>query len=179
LILLGETGVGKTAMLNLLANVCAGVELKDFRPAHKMENEQNGSQSGSQTNVPKFYTISSANGNIIHILDTPGLADTHGIDIDNEHKAAIVSAIKEHFITIDAIIILANGTLARLGAATEFTLTTISTMFPNSLIENIAFIFTMVSNSTAFNFDQSSLPVQFRKAKSWCINNPFAQWSKY
>ncbi|KAJ3835285.1 hypothetical protein F5878DRAFT_628361 [Lentinula raphanica] len=179
LILLGETGVGKTAMLNLLANVCAGVELKDFRPAHKTENERGGSQSGSQTNIPELYIISGANGNQIRILDTPGLADTRGIDINNEHKAAIASAIKEHFTTIDAIIILANGTLARLGAATQFTLTTISTMFPNSLAKNIAFIFTMVSDSMIFNFDKSSLPVQLREAKFWCTNNPFAQWSKY
>ncbi|KAJ3761096.1 hypothetical protein EV360DRAFT_93208 [Lentinula raphanica] len=166
-------------MLDLLANVCAGVELKDFRSAHKAENEQGGSQSGSQTNMPELYTIYGANGNEINILDTPGLADTRGIDIDSKHKAAITSAIKEHFTTIDAIVILANGTLARLGAATEFTLTTISAMFPDSLVENIAFIFTMVSDSTIFNFDQSSLPVQLKKAKFWCINNPFAQWSKY
>ncbi|KAJ3757824.1 hypothetical protein EV361DRAFT_283003 [Lentinula raphanica] len=179
LILIGETGVGKTALLDLLANVCAGVELEDFKATHQAKSERGGSQAGSQTNVPEFYTIPCANGHIVNILDTPGLADTRGIDMDNEHKAAIANAIKKHFEVIDAVIILANGTLARLGAPTQYALTTISGMFPNSIVENIAFIFTMVSDPTMFNFDRSSLPVELRKAKLWSINNPFAQWNKY
>ncbi|KAJ3764868.1 hypothetical protein FB446DRAFT_761032 [Lentinula raphanica] len=178
-ILIGETGTGKTAMLDLLANVCAGVELADFRAAHQTTIEQGGSQSNSQTTVPEFYTIHCANETAINILDTPGLASTHGIDMDNKHKAAIANAIKKHFETIDAVIILANGTNARLGAATEYALTTISGMFPYSIIDNIAFIFTMVSDPTMFNFDQSSLPAQFKNANVWSINNPFAQWQKY
>ncbi|KAJ3742584.1 hypothetical protein DFH05DRAFT_1527140 [Lentinula detonsa] len=179
LVLIGETGVGKTAMLDLLANVCAGVRLEDFKATHQAKSERGGSSSGSQTNVPEFYTIPCANGNEVNILDTPGLADTRGIDMDNEHKAAIANAIKKHFETIDAVIILANGTLARLGAATEYALTTISGMFPNSIVDNIAFIFTMVSDPTMFNFDRASLPAELRKAKIWSINNPFAQWIKY
>ncbi|KAJ4000672.1 hypothetical protein F5050DRAFT_1803869 [Lentinula boryana] len=179
LVLIGETGVGKTAMLDLLANVCAGVQLEDFKATHQAKSERGGSSSGSQTNIPEFYTIPCANGNEVNILDTPGLADTRGIDMDNEHKAAIANAIKKHFETIDAVIILANGTLARLGAATEYALTTISGMFPNSIVDNIAFIFTMVSDPTMFNFDRASLPVELRKAKIWSINNPFAQWIKY
>ncbi|KAJ3903758.1 hypothetical protein F5879DRAFT_1023311 [Lentinula edodes] len=146
LVLIGETGVGKTAMLDLLAN-------RTSRPC--------------------------ANGNEVNILDTPGLARTRGIDMDNEHKAAIANVVKKHFEVIDAVIILANGTLARLGAATEYALTTISGMFPNSIVDNIAFIFTMVSDPTSFNFERKSLPEELRKAKIWSINNPFAQWTKY
>ncbi|KAJ3727369.1 hypothetical protein DFJ43DRAFT_1041170 [Lentinula guzmanii] len=179
LVLIGETGVGKTAMLDLLANVCAGVQLEDFKATHQAKSERGGSSAGSQTNVPEFYTIPCANGNEVNILDTPGLADTRGIDMDNEHKAAIANAIKKHFETIDAVIILANGTLARLGAATAYALTTISGMFPNSIVDNIAFIFTMVPDPTMFNFDRASLPVELKKAKIWSINNPFAQWIKY
>lgn len=179
LVLIGETGVGKTAMLDLLANVCAGIKLEDFKATHQARSERGGSSSGSQTNVPEFYTIPCANGNEVNILDTPGLADTRGIDMDNEHKAAIANAVKKHFEVIDAVIILANGTLARLGAATEYALTTISGMFPNSIVDNIAFIFTMVSDPTSFNFERKSLPEELRKAKIWSINNPFAQWTKY
>ncbi|KAJ3933475.1 MAG: hypothetical protein NXY57DRAFT_17494 [Lentinula lateritia] len=179
LVLIGETGVGKTAMLDLLANVCAGIKLEDFKATHQAKSERGGSSSGSQTNVPEFYTIPCANGNEVNILDTPGLADTRGIDMDNEHKAAIANAVKKHFEVIDAVIILANGTLARLGAATEYALTTISGMFPNSIVDNIAFIFTMVSDPTSFNFERKSLPEELRKAKIWSINNPFAQWTKY
>ncbi|KIK52876.1 hypothetical protein GYMLUDRAFT_77679 [Collybiopsis luxurians FD-317 M1] len=181
IILIGETGVGKTSMLNLLANVCAGVELDEFRETHFISNEQGGSQAGSQTNKPCFYVILCANGKVVKILDTPGLADTCGMDKDNEHKQAIIaSAIKEKFEVIDAILILANGTIPRLGNATESALTVISSMFPNSIIENTAFVFTMVTDPLSFNFEKSSLqPERLQSVSMWSINNPLAQWKKY
>ncbi|KAJ3995803.1 hypothetical protein F5050DRAFT_1712610 [Lentinula boryana] len=179
LILIGETGVGKTALLNLLANVCAGIPLEEFEEKNQLKNEEGGSTSGSQTNQPHLYNITCANGYKINILDTPGLADTRGIDKDNEHKEAIANAIKKHFEVIDAVIILANGTQARLGAATEYTLKTISAMFPNSIVDNIAFIFTMVSTPASFNFDKTSLPTELSNSRIWAIDNPFAQWLKY
>ncbi|KAJ3714039.1 hypothetical protein C8R42DRAFT_726546 [Lentinula raphanica] len=179
LILIGETGVGKTAMLNLLANVCAGIPLEEFEEKNDLENEQGGSTSTSQTNRPHLYNITCANGHKINILDTPGLADTRGTDKDNEHKDAIANAIKTHFEVVDAVIILANGTQARLGAATEYTLKTISNMFPNSIVDNIAFVFTMVSTPASFNFDKNSLPTELVNSRIWGIDNPFAQWMKY
>ncbi|KAJ4477410.1 hypothetical protein J3R30DRAFT_217471 [Lentinula aciculospora] len=179
LILIGETGVGKTAMLNLLANVCAGIPVEEFEEKNELNNEAGGSKSGSQTNEPRFYSITCANGHKVNILDTPGLADTRGIDKDNEHKESIANAIKKNFDVVDAVIILANGTLARLGAATEYTLTTISGMFPNSIVDNIAFVFTMVSTPALFNFDRTSLPQELKKSRVWSIDNPFAQWLTY
>ncbi|KAJ4483971.1 hypothetical protein J3R30DRAFT_149038 [Lentinula aciculospora] len=179
LILIGETGVGKTALLDLLANVCAGVELEDFKAIHHAASEQGGSSSGSQTNVPVFYSIPCADGSVVNILDTPGLADTRGIDMDNQHKAAIANAIKKHLGVVDGVIIIANGTVEKLNAPTEYALTTISGMFPHSIIDNIIFIFTMVSDPTSFNFDRSSLEKQLQKSKIWSINNPYAQWMKY
>ncbi|KAJ3769666.1 hypothetical protein FB446DRAFT_747044 [Lentinula raphanica] len=179
LILIGETGSGKTALLNLLANTCAGIELDYFKAFHHAKNEQGGSQTGSQTNKPELYTIPCANGNEINILDTPGLADTRGIDMDNQHKREIVNAIKEHLETVDAIIVLVNGTVPRVNASTEYALSAISSMFPHSIVDNITFICTMVSNPADLNFDHSCLPIELRKAKIWSINNPFAQWAKY
>ncbi|KAJ3714036.1 hypothetical protein C8R42DRAFT_747832 [Lentinula raphanica] len=179
LIFIGETGSGKTALLNLLANTCAGIELDNFKACHDVKNEQAGSQIGSQTNEPKFHTIHCANGNEINILDTPGLSDTRGIDMDKQHKAAIDNAIKEHFETIDAVIVLVNGTVPRVNESTQYALTTIAGMFPHSIADNITFICTMVSNPADLNFDQSCLPVELKKAKIWSINNPFAQRDKF
>ncbi|KAF9256843.1 hypothetical protein L218DRAFT_880859 [Marasmius fiardii PR-910] len=179
-ILIGETGVGKTAMLNLLANICAGVDLEDFKETHVFKNERGGAVGSSQTLKPVLYHIVCADGKEVNILDTPGLADTRGIDKDNEHREAIANVIKEKIEVIDAVIILANGTVARLGAPTEYALNVVSGMFPHSIINNIAFIFTMVSDPTEFNFDRASLqPAELQKARLWSMNNPFARWVKY
>ncbi len=95
ILLIGETGVGKTAFMDLLANVCAGRVMEDFKAEHKKDNEAGGSGSGSQTNKPKLYHITCANGYMVHVLDTPGLADTRGTDFDDAHKAAIAETIKD------------------------------------------------------------------------------------
>ncbi|KAJ3887039.1 hypothetical protein GG344DRAFT_81129 [Lentinula edodes] len=179
IVLIGETGVGKTAMLNLLANVCAGVPMEEFEQKNELDNEAGGNPAHSQTNKPRCYSITSANGHKVNILDTPGLADTRGIDKDMEHQAAIAEAIKTNFDVIDAVIILANGTLPRLAAATEYTLTTISGMFPNSIVDNIAFVLTMVSSPSSNNFTRTSLPKQLQNSRIWPVDNPFAQWLKY
>ncbi|KAJ8522112.1 hypothetical protein ONZ45_g1292 [Pleurotus djamor] len=179
ILLIGETGVGKTAFLDLLANVCAGRKFEDFAPVHVKTNEAGGSSAGSQTNEPKLYTIICANGHEVRVLDTPGLADTRGIDYDNRHKEAIAEAIKTKAEVIDSIIILANGTQERLGVATEYTLAVIAGMFPNSIINNIAFLFTMVANPLQFNFRREALHPCLRQAKIWTIDNPLAGWLKY
>ncbi|KAJ3770176.1 hypothetical protein FB446DRAFT_178556 [Lentinula raphanica] len=179
LILIGDVDSGKTAMLDLLANVCAGVPLEDFKPVHKAANERDSSQPGSNTNVPEFYTISCANGNEVNILDTPGLGDLRGIEIDAEHRDAIVKAMIRHFETVDAIIILTNGALYRLSLGVKFVLNTLSSIFPHSIVNNVAFVLTMVSDPTMIGFKRSYLPIELKDAKVWDINNPFAQWTRY
>ncbi|KAJ3754883.1 hypothetical protein EV360DRAFT_15756, partial [Lentinula raphanica] len=179
LILIGDVDSGKTAMLDLLANVCAGVPLEDFKPVHKAANERDPSQPGSKTKVPELYTISCANGTEVNILDTPGLGDLRGSEIDVEHKIAIVKAIRCHFETVDAIIILSFGGFYRLSLGVQFSLTTISSMFPHSITNNIAFVLTMVFDPTTIGFKRSYLPVELKDAKVWDINNPFPLWMKY
>ncbi|KAJ3736722.1 hypothetical protein DFJ43DRAFT_1050410 [Lentinula guzmanii] len=179
LILIGETGVGKTAFVNLLANVCAGTQLEEFEDKIKQDNELNDQKApGSQTIKPQFYSIVCANGQIVNVLDTPGLADERGIDVDNEHKQAISYAIKENFEVIDAVLILLHGRASRLTVRTGYTLNTISSMLPNSIIDNITCIFTNAV-SLSFNLDLESLPQHFLDAPRWLIDNPFPQWVEY
>ncbi|KAJ3822703.1 hypothetical protein F5878DRAFT_621643 [Lentinula raphanica] len=178
LILIGDVNSGKTAFLDLLANVCAGVPLEDFKPVHKAANERDSSQPGSNTNVPEFYTISCANGTEVNILDTPGLGDPRGIEIDFQNRNAIVKAIQRHFETVNAIIILANGSLYHT-MGVEFVIKTISHIFPHSIANNIAFVLTMVDDPTMIVFDRSYLPDELKDAKVWGINNPFSLWMKY
>ncbi|KAK7051043.1 hypothetical protein VNI00_005155 [Paramarasmius palmivorus] len=179
IILLGETGVGKSAFLDLLGNVCAGVELDDFKLVHHLHNETVDNKGVSQTDDPKLYRIDCANGHKLNILDTPGTVVTRGIDHDKGHTQAIANVIKRSFEEIDAVIVLVNGTQPRLTPSTEYALSVISGLFPDSIDNNIGLVFTMVSDPVNFCFEHSSLPDELQQAPGWMINNPFARWTKY
>ena len=113
------------------------------------------------------------------MLDTPGLADTRGLQKDKEHKQSITTAIRENIPEVTAVIILANGTNPRLGVATDYAITTLSSIFPQSLAQNIGILFTNVSNPLSWNFEVETLPDELRGAKSFLIDNPLAMQKKY
>ncbi|KAJ3715028.1 hypothetical protein C8R42DRAFT_681430 [Lentinula raphanica] len=180
LILVGETGVGKTAMVNLLANVCAGIPLEKFDDKVDLSNELGGKEAaGSQTIAPKFYSIICANGQRVNILDTPGFADERGIEFDRVHKQALVQAMKEHIDSIDAIVVLLHGDSARLDTRTEYALATIFSVLDTSLADNIVFIFTNVSSPSGFNFPISLLPNWLQSTPRWSTDNPCIRWFAY
>ncbi|KAJ4490234.1 hypothetical protein J3R30DRAFT_49993 [Lentinula aciculospora] len=180
LILVGETGVGKTSLVDFLTNVCAGATLEEFEAKIDFNNELTDKFSAaSRTIEPRFYSIVCASGQTVNILDTPGLADARGTDKDNEHKEAIAHSIRDNFNAVDAIVILTNGTVTRLSADTAYALETISSMFPKSMVDNITFVFTAVPHPMSFCFDTASLPQELRNVPMLSIDNPYVQWFKY
>ncbi|PFH47861.1 hypothetical protein AMATHDRAFT_76995 [Amanita thiersii Skay4041] len=179
ILLVGETGTGKTSLLSLIANILAGRTPIDYSLCHDNDNEAGSSAKHSQTHSAKLYEFESRNGIKVRILDTPGLADTRGIQQDELHKASIAKAIQNNIATINGVIILANGTLPRLGAATDYALSTLSGIFPHSLVHNIGLLFTNVSSPLSWNFDQNSLPDALRNNDNqFLIDNPLAMWKR-
>jgi hypothetical protein len=179
ILLVGETGGGKTAFLSLLVNMLCGRRADDLAVFHDPSNESNLPSSQSQTNDAVMYKFVTANDIRVQVLDTPGLADTRGPDQDAAHRASIVEAIRNRVNTIDAVIVVANGTQERLGVSTEYALAEIGSMFPRSIRENIGFMFTHVADPLSMNFCLSSLPYGLQDARTWTIQNPLAQFVKY
>jgi energy-coupling factor transporter ATP-binding protein EcfA2 len=179
ILLVGETGVGKTSFLSLLANLFGGRGPCEFELFHDPSNESKLPSSQSQTNGALMYQLIAADGTRFRILDTPGLADTRGLDRDEEHKSSIIEAIRVQVTTVDAIVVLVNGTQERLSASTEYALTAIGSMFPRSIAGNIGFMFTQVNDALSMNFSPSSLPFGLQSAERWTIQNPVAQFVKY
>jgi hypothetical protein len=176
----GETGKGKTSFLSLLANILKGNDPKQYEFFHDESNEAGGAKAQSQTNSAKLYEFTSKNGIPVRILDTPGLADTRGIARDEQHKACIAEAIEQSIPVINAVIILANGTEERLGIATDYALTTLSSIFPRTLADNIGIVFTNVPSPLSLNFDPGSLPDALRGIQNnqFLLDNPLALWKK-
>ena len=94
ILVVGETGAGKTAFLNLMINVLEGENPTTYRDMFDTANEEGGSKIGSQTREALVYEFSSLNGVRVRLLDTPGLADTRGMVQDERHKASIAHAIQ-------------------------------------------------------------------------------------
>jgi hypothetical protein len=179
ILVVGETGVGKTAFLNLIINILEGQDPATYRDMYSIANEEGGSKMGSQTREALVYEFSSLNGVRVRFVDTPGLADTRGMLHDEQHKASIARTIQNSVPMIDGVLILANGTTERLQVATDYAVTTLASIFPRSIAENIAIIFTNVSNPMSFNFQIESLPISLRNSKLYLLDNPIALMKRY
>lgn len=166
-------------MLSLIANILKGNSPSSYEKFNEAKNEAGGSEKHSQTNKAMLYAFDSQNGVRVQILDTPGLADTRGIAQDEQHKESIAKAIQNNITTVDAVLILANGTVPRLGVATDYALSTLSSMFPITLDRNIGFLFTNVSSPLSWNFDEESLPEALRDNALYLLDNPVAMQDKY
>ena len=115
----------------------------------------------------------------VRILDTPGLADTRGIQQDGIHKRSIATQIKHHIDSVTAVLVLANGAVPRLTVGTDYALSTLSTILPKPLASNTAFLFTNVSSSLHWNFSRDALPDVLKDVPQFLLNNPIALQKKY
>lgn len=101
-LLLGETGAGKTTIVNALINFIFGVKFKDnFRLQIKDQSvSMDRRDTESQTDFVTAYLIYHQEGMMcsfnLMVIDTPGLADTRGI----QHQGNVMNQL-EIFLTSD------------------------------------------------------------------------------
>jgi hypothetical protein len=114
----------------------------------------------------------------VRILDTPGLADPRGIQQDDIHKKSIATEIEKHIDSVNAVIILANGTVPGITVSTEYTLSTLSNILPKSIAGSIAFLFTN-SSPLSWNFPTDSIPDVLKETPYFLLDDPLVLWKKY
>ena len=89
-----------------------------------------------------------------------------------------MTQIKENVGSISAVLVLANGTVPR-GTGLPSVLSTLSSIFPKTLANNIAFIFTNVLSPLSWNFSQDTIPEALRGAPQSHLDNPVVLQKKY
>jgi predicted GTPase len=136
ILLLGSTGQGKTAFLDLLANLSQiydGVrgieECKDFHQESAENNKK--SQTESQTSEAITYEFKIGHGTF-RIIDTPGFGDTRGIEVDEEN----VEKIKKTILAeggVNCICVIQSGRAARLEAQLKYSFTQLTNILPKAI----------------------------------------------
>jgi len=171
-LLMGETGSGKSTIINTLANYFLKGTLrkprvvipnKIYRQPTETEYSHHSEANLDDTTVSQTkecitYTF-SLEGITYKIIDTPGLSDTsltenHSIDdINVERILTAASKAKE----LHAIILIINGSTPRLTVNLRNALQRIKGNYPDVLLSNMLVIFTHTSMSIP-TFEKSSLP---------------------
>ena len=87
--------------------------------------------------------------------------------------------IQKHIDSVTAVLIIANGTAPRLTISTDYALSSLSSIFPKSLAENISFMFTNIESPLSWNFSENTIPEVLRAAEPFLFDNPVAVQKKY
>lgn len=187
MLLIGETGSGKTSFLNLLCN-CGLVQalgftegLAQFRQFNdiKLENAESRKLE-SKTTDAKLYNVEMGELKV-GVIDTPGFGDTRGIEEDKKHTERIVNALKgeEH---VNCVCLIINGRQSRMSATLRYVLTEITSILPREVLDNVIVVFTNTADPLDLNFEADSLQEYFGKEieseRIFLIENPYCRFEK-
>ncbi len=164
ILILGETGVGKSTWINAFANYVMyqnlpEAEQKDlicvisssfvmtddnYQEKRIIIGQQDSNESStvgqSATQEPKPYKLICGD-KIIRLIDTPGIGDTRGIEQDKENMSKIL-AFLSNYDEIHGICILLKPNNARLNVMFKFCIKELLTHLHRSASQNIVFCFT-------------------------------------
>ena len=144
LMVVGETGTGKTTLLNCYLNYLLGVEISDkFRykliceiPSKFRENEK------CQTSEVRIYKIKGPVGKPIIIVDTPGFGDTYEIKNDMNTVAKIKDCLTNKISKINAVCFITKASTTRLTSSQKYVFDSVLNLFGNDIKENFVIMIT-------------------------------------
>ena len=173
ILLLGETGAGKSTFLNYLANYFLGGSLTQESKYSKVKTVVPNSvlpsvtnkiadyaenaiydKTKSQTSKPVLFPFTtsqkSPSQSEFLVIDTPGFGDTDKTKDEKNMQSIFAAASQQPFIS--AIVLIINGTISRATTSLKYVLESIKGSVPDSLLKNIIIVFTNC-NETSRNFD--------------------------
>jgi len=186
LLLIGETGSGKTSFLNLICNFDLIVQLGGFETSvdhfqnfnvFALENAEKQKME-SKTSNAKLYNVNFFDLKV-GIIDTPGFGDSRGIEEDERHVKKIIATLKE-VDYVNCVCLVVNGRNSRMTSTLRYVLTEITTILPKTILDNVIVVFTNTGDPLDLNFDLSALKGFFGKeiTTHFCIENPYCKFEK-
>ncbi|KAG5261101.1 hypothetical protein AALO_G00300040 [Alosa alosa] len=144
ILLVGETGSGKTTLINALVNYMIGVKFEE-KVWFEITEEDSEKQSVSQTSAVTVYEVHDVKQLIsLTIIDTPGYGDTQGV----EHDKTIADSLRELFESyrgidrIDAVGLVVKASQNRVTDAQRYIFESVLSLFGKDIEDNIVILIT-------------------------------------
>ncbi|XP_051970790.1 uncharacterized protein LOC127635048 [Xyrauchen texanus] len=144
ILMVGETGTGKTTLINTMINFILRVQREDKVWFEITDDQSDRTSAHSQTSDVTVYGVYAQEALVdLTIIDTPGYGDTRGIEFDHEIKMKLLSLSKSAEIhEIDAVCLVINSTQNRLSDRQRYIFDAVESLFGKDIAENIVLLFT-------------------------------------
>ncbi|KAL1248233.1 hypothetical protein QQF64_021551 [Cirrhinus molitorella] len=145
ILMVGETGTGKTTMINTMMNYMLDVKREDKVWFEITDDQSDRTQAHSQTSRITVYGFYLQESSIdLTIIDTPGYGDTRGINLDKEIAVSLLDLSKsaEDIHEIHAVCLVMMAQQIRLSDRQQYIFDAVQSLFGNDIAENIVLLFT-------------------------------------